>query len=192
MSANNELPHMANFIQQLTRQAAVLLYDVKMDNCTICSDRLVEDENSSVKHMLPCGHLFHNGCVIQSLQSNSPGRNHCPNCRTYLRKLNILTPEQLASIAAENNTQNEEMTDFNAKACARIVTITNQYFDWQWTHYRPEGCEDYIRIVGEVRKRWCEDGQANTRVCHDHVRMEWDWFEYTWLPRPSPRPSLLV
>jgi hypothetical protein len=71
MAANDELPLMVNFIDELIRQAAVFLRNGELHDCTICSERLVKDENGSVKAVAPCGHLFHQDCVMQSLQSTS-------------------------------------------------------------------------------------------------------------------------
>jgi hypothetical protein len=180
MSANNVLPQMPNYIQQLTRQTEVFIISedpAEIDDCSICSDKLVENENGSVKRMSPCGHFFHIGCIVNHLRSTSVTRNLCPNCRAPLCKLDYLTPEQAASRAAEEAAEIDEMPNFQHDAFARIVSITDDLFDKQWVRFRPTGREDYTRIAGEARYVWCVRGYENTHVCQEHVRMGWDYFD---------------
>jgi hypothetical protein len=175
MSANNVLPQMPNYIQQLTRQTEVFIISedpAEIDDCSICSDQLVENENGSVKRMSPCGHFFHIGCIVNHLRSTSVTRNLCPNCRAPLCKLNYLTPEQAASRAAEEAAEIDEMPNFQHDAFARIVSITVDLFDKQWARFRPTGRENYTRIAGEARYVWCVRGYENTHVCQEHVRFD--------------------
>ncbi|KAH9418325.1 hypothetical protein DERP_010192 [Dermatophagoides pteronyssinus] len=43
--------------------------------CVICQDKM-----EPPMEQLPCGHIFHQNCIIQSLKSN----NFCPICRIFL------------------------------------------------------------------------------------------------------------
>ncbi|KAK9059898.1 hypothetical protein SSX86_020602 [Deinandra increscens subsp. villosa] len=47
--------------------------------CTICKDKLVNNEEEIVKQ-LPCGHMYHGDCIVPWLGS----RNTCPVCRYEL------------------------------------------------------------------------------------------------------------
>lgn len=63
--------------------------DTNSDNCAICWEKM----DSARK--LPCGHLFHNGC-LQSWMEQEPS---CPTCRLSL----ALGHDQNITMASTNN-----------------------------------------------------------------------------------------
>ena len=45
--------------------------------CSICQDELGEGTSYLDKERLPCGHLYHKGCISRWLENH----NSCPECR---------------------------------------------------------------------------------------------------------------
>jgi hypothetical protein len=190
MSLSNQLPGMPTLIQNLMRDSDSDHDPNNTEDCSICADRLFNNphnENGIVVRMPPCHHLFHSKCIIDSLHSISATHNLCPNCRAPLCQLNLLSPGQEAARQADEAERNDAMADFHTAAYARIMMLTDNCFNWQWTHFKPTDREDYIRIVGEVCQAWAHEATPGFRVCHDHVRMGWDWFEYVVARRIKAR-----
>jgi hypothetical protein len=75
------------------------------------------------------------------------------------------------------NERAESMNDFDTDMYAEIMRMANAASQTQRLRYRPQGREDYIRIVSEVRQAWTRDGNEEARCCYDHVLQGWDWFE---------------
>jgi hypothetical protein len=53
-------------------------YDIQTE-CAICS--LNFEENSIVKTLYPCGHIFHNECIRKWFYGEKIIRSKCPVCR---------------------------------------------------------------------------------------------------------------
>ena len=52
------------------------------DICSICRDEVGEGTSYLDKERLPCGHLYHKGCISRWLENH----NSCPECRASISR----------------------------------------------------------------------------------------------------------
>jgi len=178
---SDTLPSMEDFVRNHLDEE-VYFDEINHQTCGVCQDELVSNDREGDAEMvvrLPsCGHLFHKQCILNTLDSILNNRNQCPLCRTALCELNLLSPDKEAARAADEHQHHTALVDFDTEVYAFLIAVTDDYFSRQQGHYFRQGREDYIRVISEVRQWWTRSGHSEVRVCHDHVRMGWDWFEY--------------
>jgi hypothetical protein len=187
MSTNNPLPDMATVIQDLIRDDQISVNETDDADCSICIGPLVSNEHGVVVRMPPCNHLFHKHCILGLLNSTSPTRYLCPNCRAPLRLFNVLSPAQEASRQADEAERNNVMDDFNMAAYTQLMTLADNAFNVQWNQFRPQGREDYTRIGRDLNVSWDREAANGYYVCYEHIVMGSEWLEYVVAQRVAAR-----
>lgn len=52
------------------------------ENCTICLEGYDGEDDDTRAVMLPCGHIFHSGCIVAWIDH---GNTKCPICKRLIR-----------------------------------------------------------------------------------------------------------
>ena len=69
--------------------------------CCICADQFENDDSINIA-AVPCGHTFHEVCVMRWLKTS----NSCPQCRTFInkRQVSVLKSKQGMCLSASHRT----------------------------------------------------------------------------------------
>ncbi|XP_044474976.1 uncharacterized protein LOC123202887 [Mangifera indica] len=73
------IPASKEAIQNLEK-ASFLAISESMRDCTICSEKFCANDGLNQIVQMPCGHVYHEGCIIKWLEIS----NMCPLCRYRL------------------------------------------------------------------------------------------------------------
>ena len=74
----NKVAHEARQKSEAMKEKHELM-DSRMDNsCTVC---IAPFRNKQTIRLTPCGHAFHDDCLLPWLRS---GKDHCPSCKLEL------------------------------------------------------------------------------------------------------------
>ncbi|KAH5451822.1 hypothetical protein HBI30_129370 [Parastagonospora nodorum] len=186
MAINFPLPTLEGFKDDLDCNSHIdpnsRVYEMEDKDCSICAESIFGAHEHNGHHGGPrrvrCGHLFHKTCIFQWINGINPNRNRCPNCRESLCKLNLLEPDKEAQWQAEEYARTYNPAGFSIGIYSNLMELVDMHFSRQRYVFMQRHNEDWVRIISEVRSEWVRGGCEGMRCCHEHERMEWDWFEF--------------
>jgi len=161
-----DLPAMGQFIA--TMDGSVQYSEQLLESCSICWEDFNWDNGVAVR--LPCGHILHDECCLNWMNSASENRNACPMCRTVFCLHNALTPEQIRDNEEEHNE-----AVYNREAFYWLMAYADSLYDGEIRTGHP----DLVYMLCEVRRGWHLEHhhQAHEFICHWHEEIGDNWLE---------------
>ena len=161
-----DLPAMGQFIA--TMDGSVQYSEQLLESCSICWEDFNWDNGVAVR--LPCGHMFHEECCLNWMNTASENRNACPMCRTVFCLHNSLTPEQI-----RDNEEEYNEGVYDREAYYWLMAYADSLYDGEiWT-----GHPDFVCIPHAVRRAWHREHhhQADEFICDWHEVIGDNWLE---------------